>query len=270
MKESWGRCGMGGGNKEQTPTSRPRHWGMLWLLPLGDAWGGPFAPSLSIREGSVSFGCWEGVVFVLVYGRSDASASSLLVHPPWDPQGVKGCLCPEQDPSTETRWAGDKGGKKGLFWGGKCPPPWTPSLMSKGSLAVEAWHQVTGAVLRAGGAACALGMGQREGRAQAACGHPLPCPPPAVGWVGGSRHRVPRGFCLLFQSKLVKYFSRQLSCKRKVALQERNAKLEGFPQLLHWFRIVNIRKEVMEVRARHRPHRSGKGSAVGLGAKPLQ
>ncbi|NWR79740.1 KSR2 Kinase, partial [Centropus unirufus] len=56
----------------------------------------------------------------------------------------------------------------------------------------------------------------------------------------------PQGFHLLFQSKLVKYFSRQLSCKRKVALQERNAKLEGFPQLLHWFRIVNIRKEVME------------------------
>ncbi|XP_040462327.1 kinase suppressor of Ras 2 isoform X2 [Falco naumanni] len=48
------------------------------------------------------------------------------------------------------------------------------------------------------------------------------------------------------ESKLVKYFSRQLSCKRKVALQERNAKLEGFPQLLHWFRIVNMRKEVME------------------------
>lgn len=47
----------------------------------------------------------------------------------------------------------------------------------------------------------------------------------------------------------MKYFSRQLSCKRKVALQERNAKLEGFPQLLHWFRIVDIRKEVMEVRA---------------------
>ncbi|OWK53423.1 Kinase suppressor of Ras 2 [Lonchura striata] len=45
------------------------------------------------------------------------------------------------------------------------------------------------------------------------------------------------------ESKLVKYFSRQLSCKRKVALQERNAKLEGFPQLLHWFRIVDIRKE---------------------------
>uniref|UniRef100_A0A8C9MG88 Kinase suppressor of ras 2 n=1 Tax=Serinus canaria TaxID=9135 RepID=A0A8C9MG88_SERCA len=60
---------------------------------------------------------------------------------------------------------------------------------------------------------------------------------------------IPRGFPLLFQSKLVKYFSRQLSCKRKVALQERNAKLEGFPQLLHWFRIVDIRKEVMEVRA---------------------
>ncbi|XP_017601971.1 PREDICTED: kinase suppressor of Ras 2 [Corvus brachyrhynchos] len=57
---------------------------------------------------------------------------------------------------------------------------------------------------------------------------------------------IPGGFSLLFQSKLVKYFSRQLSCKRKVALQERNAKLEGFPQLLHWFRIVDIRKEVME------------------------
>ncbi|KAF4792780.1 Kinase suppressor of Ras 2 [Turdus rufiventris] len=53
-------------------------------------------------------------------------------------------------------------------------------------------------------------------------------------------------WCLIPRSKLVKYFSRQLSCKRKVALQERNAKLEGFPQLLHWFRIVDIRKEVME------------------------
>nr|XP_047919974.1 kinase suppressor of Ras 2 [Anser cygnoides] len=62
----------------------------------------------------------------------------------------------------------------------------------------------------------------------------------------GEEKKLPRGFPLLFQSKLVKYFSRQLSCKRKVALQERNAKLEGFPQLLHWFRIVDIRKEVME------------------------
>ncbi|XP_016287974.1 kinase suppressor of Ras 2-like [Monodelphis domestica] len=52
------------------------------------------------------------------------------------------------------------------------------------------------------------------------------------------------------ESKLVKYFSRQLSCKRKVALQERNAKLEGFPQLQHWFRIVDVRKEVMEVKKR--------------------
>ncbi|NXK20550.1 KSR2 Kinase, partial [Arenaria interpres] len=65
-----------------------------------------------------------------------------------------------------------------------------------------------------------------------------------AGW--GRWQGVPQGFRLLFQSKLVKYFSRQLSCKRKVALQERNAKLEGFPQLLHWFRIVDIRKEVME------------------------
>uniref|UniRef100_A0A8C4TGE8 non-specific serine/threonine protein kinase n=1 Tax=Erpetoichthys calabaricus TaxID=27687 RepID=A0A8C4TGE8_ERPCA len=48
------------------------------------------------------------------------------------------------------------------------------------------------------------------------------------------------------EGKLVKYFSRQLSCKRKVALQERNAELEGFPHLMHWFRIVNMRKEVTE------------------------
>nr|XP_060467935.1 kinase suppressor of Ras 2 [Panthera onca] len=49
------------------------------------------------------------------------------------------------------------------------------------------------------------------------------------------------------ESKLVKYFSRQLSCKKKVALQERNAELDGFPQLRHWFRIVDVRKEVLEV-----------------------
>jgi len=45
----------------------------------------------------------------------------------------------------------------------------------------------------------------------------------------------------------MKYFSRQLSCKRKVSLQERNVDLDGFPQLGHWFRIVNMRKEVIEV-----------------------
>lgn len=56
-------------------------------------------------------------------------------------------------------------------------------------------------------------------------------------------------FCLslFFQGKLVKYFSRQLSYKRKVPLQERNVELDGFPRLGHWFRIVNIRKEVIEV-----------------------
>ncbi|XP_048196871.1 kinase suppressor of Ras 2 [Perognathus longimembris pacificus] len=48
------------------------------------------------------------------------------------------------------------------------------------------------------------------------------------------------------ESKLVKYFSRQLSCKKKVALQERSAELDGFPQLRHWFRIVDVRKEVVE------------------------
>eukprot|EP00062_Callorhinchus_milii_P016789 gi/632968482/ref/XP_007900550.1/ PREDICTED: kinase suppressor of Ras 2-like [Callorhinchus milii] len=49
------------------------------------------------------------------------------------------------------------------------------------------------------------------------------------------------------QGKLVKYFNRQLSCKRKVSLQERSAELEGFPHLMDWFRIVNIRKEVTEL-----------------------
>uniref|UniRef100_A0AAQ6IH27 non-specific serine/threonine protein kinase n=1 Tax=Anabas testudineus TaxID=64144 RepID=A0AAQ6IH27_ANATE len=48
------------------------------------------------------------------------------------------------------------------------------------------------------------------------------------------------------EGKLVKYFSRQLSCKCKVALEERSAELEDFPRLGHWFRIVNMRKEVTQ------------------------
>ncbi|XP_030076013.1 kinase suppressor of Ras 2-like [Microcaecilia unicolor] len=48
------------------------------------------------------------------------------------------------------------------------------------------------------------------------------------------------------ESKLVRYFSHQLSCKQKVALQERSTELEGFPQLTDWFRIVDMRKEVLE------------------------
>ncbi|OBS81315.1 hypothetical protein A6R68_20482 [Neotoma lepida] len=59
-------------------------------------------------------------------------------------------------------------------------------------------------------------------------------------WLQLERFHYPGG------SKLVKYFSRQLSCKKKVALQERNAELDGFPQLRHWFRIVDVRKEVLE------------------------
>lgn len=53
------------------------------------------------------------------------------------------------------------------------------------------------------------------------------------------------------QGKLVKYFSRQLSCKCKVALEERSAELEDFPRLGHWFRIVNMRKEVTQVRPKY-------------------
>lgn len=67
----------------------------------------------------------------------------------------------------------------------------------------------------------------------------LACPPR-----GGASETCPP---VSLQSKLVKYFSRQLSCKKKVALQERNAELDGFPQLRHWFRIVDVRKEVLEV-----------------------
>ncbi|KAI4887425.1 hypothetical protein NFI96_005317, partial [Prochilodus magdalenae] len=48
------------------------------------------------------------------------------------------------------------------------------------------------------------------------------------------------------EGKLVKYFSRQLSYKNKVPLQERNVELDGFPRLTHWLRIVNMRKEVTE------------------------
>ncbi|XP_063050010.1 kinase suppressor of Ras 2 [Engraulis encrasicolus] len=46
--------------------------------------------------------------------------------------------------------------------------------------------------------------------------------------------------------KLVKYFSRQLSCKLKVPLEERSVDLDGFPCLADWFRIVDMRKEVTE------------------------
>ncbi|KAJ7993673.1 hypothetical protein DPEC_G00257110, partial [Dallia pectoralis] len=48
------------------------------------------------------------------------------------------------------------------------------------------------------------------------------------------------------EGKLVKYFSRQLSCKLRVALEVRSAELQDFPRLGHWFRIVNLRKEVTE------------------------
>ncbi|XP_054628451.1 kinase suppressor of Ras 2 isoform X2 [Dunckerocampus dactyliophorus] len=48
------------------------------------------------------------------------------------------------------------------------------------------------------------------------------------------------------EGKLVKYFTRQLSCKCKVALEERSTELEDFPRLGHWFRIVNLRKEVTQ------------------------
>ncbi|XP_030215065.1 kinase suppressor of Ras 2 isoform X3 [Gadus morhua] len=48
------------------------------------------------------------------------------------------------------------------------------------------------------------------------------------------------------EGKLVKYFSRQLSCKSKVALEERSEELDCFPRLGHWFRIVNIRKEITQ------------------------
>ncbi|CAB1322331.1 unnamed protein product [Coregonus sp. 'balchen'] len=46
---------------------------------------------------------------------------------------------------------------------------------------------------------------------------------------------------------LVKYFSRQLSCKVRAALQEDSTELQDFPRLGHWFRIVNLRKEVTEM-----------------------
>lgn len=74
------------------------------------------------------------------------------------------------------------------------------------------------------------------------------------------------------QSKLVKYFSRQLSCKKKVALQERNAELDGFPQLRHWFRIVDVRKEVLEVTGRPLPSApyqpAARSSCSGVRAVP--
>ncbi|KAJ3603740.1 hypothetical protein NHX12_028481, partial [Muraenolepis orangiensis] len=49
------------------------------------------------------------------------------------------------------------------------------------------------------------------------------------------------------EGKLVKYFSRQLSCKRRVASEERSVELDHFPCLAHWFRIVNIRKDITQL-----------------------
>ncbi|XDV21388.1 hypothetical protein PO909_026492 [Leuciscus waleckii] len=41
--------------------------------------------------------------------------------------------------------------------------------------------------------------------------------------------------------------SNDLTQKEIRTLEERNVDLDGFPQLGHWFRIVNMRKEVIEV-----------------------
>lgn len=138
------------------------------------------------------------------------------------------------------------GGGERILWvvGGQCgrrdvPVPPVPSPPAMGSPGVRAGSLQSGDTRRVGGK-------RSWERWETA---------PLETQLGeGEKKKLPRGFPLLFQSKLVKYFSRQLSCKRKVALQERNAKLEGFPQLLHWFRIVDIRKEVMEVRHGHGAH----------------
>ncbi|XP_032802970.2 kinase suppressor of Ras 2 isoform X3 [Petromyzon marinus] len=48
------------------------------------------------------------------------------------------------------------------------------------------------------------------------------------------------------EGKLVKYFSRQLCCKQSISSAERDPRLEEFPSLHHWLRIVGLHGHVMQ------------------------
>ena len=59
----------------------------------------------------------------------------------------------------------------------------------------------------------------------------------------------------------MKYICKQLQCKRKVPEQERPVGLDSFPRLGDWLRTINLRTELIQVRAA--------GSAAGSAASLL-
>lgn len=59
--------------------------------------------------------------------------------------------------------------------------------------------------------------------------------------------------CLLSgsqQVKLIDYIHRQRQCKLSVPLNDRTAELNSYPRFNDWLDIVNVRKEVVQVRGR--------------------
>lgn len=50
--------------------------------------------------------------------------------------------------------------------------------------------------------------------------------------------------------KLIDYIHRQRQCKLSVPLTDRTAELNSYPRFHDWLDIVNVRKEVVQVRGR--------------------
>lgn len=51
------------------------------------------------------------------------------------------------------------------------------------------------------------------------------------------------------QVKLMKYICKQLQCKQKVPETERPEALDSYPHLPDWLRTINLRPELIQVRA---------------------
>lgn len=58
------------------------------------------------------------------------------------------------------------------------------------------------------------------------------------------------------QVKLIDYIHRQRQCKLSVPLSDRTAELNSYPRFNDWLDIVNVRKEVVQVRRGHSPTQS--------------
>lgn len=56
------------------------------------------------------------------------------------------------------------------------------------------------------------------------------------------------------QVKLIDYIHRQRQCKLSVPLSDRTAELNSYPRFNDWLDIVNVRKEVVQVRGAQPSH----------------